>query len=171
MLRKAAVLVAASLIMLGLSSPPALAWGDQDKCTAANKARATNDWNVFLFHKIRVYEVVCAHSPHDPLWLLWTSKPDISFPSRLPGNESLTVTNDPDVTKVWRWETNDAADGKAYAVRYSFTVRQCVSGTPLCSNLDFLFYVNTSLGGFTRICIDKTGDNTCDERKFWTWDE
>lgn len=157
-----AILVAAliALTMTTLTAAPASAdsWGQRSKCRP-NKARATNDWHPFAFHKVRVYEVACIHRPHDGLWLNWVRQPRVSFPSTFPSNETVAVSNRPDVTKVWRdW-------GHVSAVRYSFNVKHCAAGTPICQNLTFLFYVNA--WGGTRICA---AGGRCDELKFWRWD-
>lgn len=149
------VLCSLSAALLTTSSAPAFAWGSQGKCTSANRESATLSWkpNVFLSHKMRVRVPACVHKSKYPegKWLWWVGKPYVSFPSQWPSNEGLSLVSGPSATKFYtlgKWA--GVNEGKVYAIRYNFTVKQHIWPSPLTNEWDFALYVNAR--GGIRVC-------------------
>jgi hypothetical protein len=142
--------------------------GSQDACDSGQVTNVShnNDWQFFIGHKIRANVAGCIKSKCNTnlcwWWWAWTRTPKITLPSTLPagGGENVTVVKDPYVADIRR--TNGPDGDLPSAVKYQFSVKQCVAipGSP-CQTFDFSVWY-TYAG--SRIC---SIGGACDDKKPW----
>lgn len=160
--RALAGLVAAILGLGALLLPaPAMAWGNHDHCKGHTNVGHTNRWTPFTSHHMDVNLHACytIGTRTVPPHLIWTKRPNITYPDAFPGGsilESVSTSHAPFVSSVTR------SNGVVTKVKYKWTVKQCsLIKVVLCNHFDFT--VAYALRG-SHICF---AGGACDAWKNW----
>ncbi|WP_183093904.1 hypothetical protein [Nocardioides stalactiti] len=153
----AALLVLVTTIAMTVAAVPranAETFGRESNCGGWGRMYHTNRWDFFAGHHMDPRLGIC----HNGSLIFWGKNPGLTFPTRnfLTGSlEDLDVVSAPQIVK------KKYCFSRVCSVKWGFSVKQRISGTPIGQTFDFTVEIFT-MG--SKIC---SVGGTCDTTKTW----